>query len=375
MSEDWKELLKRSVTTAEELAAYFPDVDVEEIRMVADRYDMRINPYYMSLIKEKGDPIYRQAVPSIEEFMDTINDEDPLHEEEDSPVPNITHRYPDRVLFVITHQCPMYCRFCTRKRKVGDANGIGMKEIEQGIDYIRSHSEIRDVILSGGDPLFMGDARLERIISGVRAIPHVEIIRIGTKVPCTFPQRITPELCAMLQKYHPLYINTHFNHPVEITPESTLACERLVNAGIPVGNQCVLLKGVNDDPQTMKELFQKLLKIRVRPYYLFQADLVKGTEHFRTSVEKGLEIIQALRGHTSGLAVPHYVIDAPGGGGKVPLLPHYIEEINDHEIVMRNYEGKRYSYRQAGADGEVEGEDGGNGTFPQFADVACDMVG
>jgi lysine 2,3-aminomutase len=375
MSENWRELLKRSVTTAEELAASFPDVDVEEIRMVADRYDMRINPYYMSLIKEKGDPIYRQAVPSIEELMDTMNDEDPLYEEEDSPVPNITHRYPDRVLFVITHQCPMYCRFCTRKRKVGDANGISMKETEQGIEYIRSHPEIRDVILSGGDPLFMGDSRLERIIRGVRAIPHVEIIRIGTKVPCTFPQRITPELCTMLQKYHPLYINTHFNHPAEITPESTLACERLVNAGIPVGNQCVLLKGVNDDPQIMKELFQKLLKVRVRPYYLFQADLVKGTEHFRTSVEKGLEIIQAVRGHTSGLAVPHYVIDAPGGGGKVPLLPHYIEEINDHEIIMRNYEGKRYIYRQAeDSNGSVYWTDDFNTVFRR-ADATCDMVG
>lgn len=346
MNEDWRALLRRSITTAEELAQHIEGIDKGEVESVSKRYGMRINPYYLGLMKEKGDPIYRQSVPSIEELRDDLNEEDPLNEEDNSPVPNITHRYPDRVLFVVSRQCPMYCRFCTRKRKIGDG-GVPMSEILQGIDYIRSHAEVRDVILSGGDPLFLGDSRLERIVSGVRSIPHVEIIRLGTKVPCTLPQRITPALCTMLAKYHPLYINTHFNHPAEITPESSLACERLANAGIPVGNQCVLLKGVNDDPRTIKELFQKLLRIRVRPYYMFQCDLVRGTEHFRTPVDRGLEIMSALRGYTSGLAVPQYVIDAPGGGGKVPLLPHYVEEITDTEVVLSNYQGRRYTYRQA----------------------------
>ena len=347
--DSWQELLRQSITGADELIERF-DVDEKEIQGVLRRYPMRINPYYLGLIKKKGDPIYRQVVPDLKETEDRSCMEDPLNEEGDSPATNITHRYPDRVLFLVNYECAIYCRFCTRKRKVGDPMRMRSEEIQAGLDYIRAHREIRDVLLSGGDPLLLGDGPLEEILKAVRAIPHVEIIRIGSRVPCALPQRITPELCQMLEQYHPLYINTHFNHPDEITPESKLACERLAKAGIPLGNQTVLLKGVNDDPEVLKGLFQKLLTIRVRPYYLYQADMVKGTEHFRTRVEKGLEIIGRVRGFTSGLAVPYYVIDAPGGGGKVPLLPEYVQEINEHEVILRNYRGDLHLYKQPDAD-------------------------
>ena len=259
-------------------------------------------------------------------------------------MPNITHRYPDRVLFYVSYICPTYCRFCTRKRKVADPESIPKDAIELGLDYIRQHPEVRDVIISGGDPFMMTDSRIEYLLKNLRVIQHVEIIRIGSRVPVTLPQRITEELCDMLKKYHPLYLNTHFNHPREITPESKKACEMLADAGIPLGNQTVLLKGVNDKPEVMKELMQKLLTIRVKPYYIYQADLVMGTDHFRTSVQSGLDIIEAIRGHTSGLAVPHYVIDAPGGGGKIAVIPNPIISFDDNEIVLKNYEGNVYSY-------------------------------
>jgi lysine 2,3-aminomutase len=279
-------------------------------------------------------------------LQDEQSPEDPLHEDEDSPVPRLTHRYPDRVLFLITDRCPMYCRFCTRKRMVGRASDITEKTIEMGIEYIRQHPEIRDVLLSGGDPLMVSDAKLEHIVSSLRAIQHLQVIRIGTKFPCVLPSRITENLCNMLKKYHPIYVNTHFNHPREITPEAKEACERLVNAGIPVGCQTVLMKGVNDDPAVMKDLMHKLLMMRVRPYYLYQADLTRGTNHFRTRVEVGLQIIQALRGHTTGFAVPQFVIDAPGGGGKIPLMPEYVQKFDANEIVLKNFEGKEYRYPQ-----------------------------
>ncbi len=344
--EQWTIDLRNSITSGEMIAANH-DVEAEEIGAVCKVYPMRIPRYYYDLIEAKEDPIWMQSVPSVSELLDQSSPEDPLNEEEDSPVPRLTHRYPDRVLMLITDRCPMYCRFCTRKRMVGRATAVSEKTIAMGIDYIRSHKEIRDVLLSGGDPLMVSDRKLERIISRLRSIRHVEIIRIGTRFPCVLPSRITDALCNMLKKYHPIYVNTHFNHPREITPQAREACERLAEAGIPLGCQSVLMKGVNDDPATLKELMHKLLAMRVRPYYLYQADLTRGTNHFRTRVETGMQIMQELRGYTTGLAVPHFVIDAPGGGGKIPLMPDYVVKFDEKELILRNFEGKQYCYPQA----------------------------
>ncbi len=339
----WQQMIKQSVGSAEQLAEKF-GIKKE----IADRLDAffhaRINPYYLSLIRYPGDPIWLQCVPEEAELEDLDAQEDPLHEDDMSPVPNITHRYPDRVLFLTTSQCGLYCRFCTRKRKVGDSSKINMKEFESAFKYIEDHTEINDVILSGGDPLMLSDAMLEKILKRLRDIPHIQIIRLGTKMPCVLPQRVTPQLCEMLKKYHPIYVNTHFNHPWEITAESKKACEMLVNAGCPVGNQSVLLKGVNDNPDTMKELMKGLLAMRVRPYYIYQADLTKGANHFRTPIDVGLEIMDKLRGHISGLAVPYFVIDAPGGGGKIPLLPDYVLARTKEKIVLRNFKNEVYEY-------------------------------
>jgi lysine 2,3-aminomutase len=343
----WQRLLKKSLTTAEDVADVF-GLDLDSIRKVASRFRIRINPYYLSLIKAKGDPLYRQMVPDpLELAEDGCGAQDPLGEDGDSPVPGIVHRYPDRVLFLVSHECASYCRFCTRKRMVGEIAKMPPDFVEKGLGYIREHTEIRDVVVSGGDPLLLSDERLDYILGALRAIPHVEIIRIGTRVPCVLPQRVTAALVRMLKKHHPLYMNVHFNHPDEITPVSAKALKRLADAGIPLGNQTVLLKGVNDDPLVMRRLMQKLVGCRVRPYYIYQADAVAGTAHLRTRVEKGLEIIRdGLRGWTSGLAVPHFVIDSPNGGGKVPVLPAYVESLTDQEVVLRNYEGKRHVYHQ-----------------------------
>jgi len=343
--DEWPQILKGSLRKPEEIAARF-GLDRDEIRKVARVFKTQISPYYASLIKHRGDPIYRQVVPDAAELECNSGVSDPLSEDEDSPVPSIIHRYPDRLLFLVSHCCASYCRFCTRKRKVGDPQKIHPRYIEDGLSYIRSHPEVRDVIISGGDPLMLSDARLEYILKELRAIPHLEILRIGTRVPCFLPQRVTPKLAAMFKKYHPLYINVHFNHPDEITPEAMRALGLLADSGIPLGNQTVLLKGVNDDAAVMKRLMQKLLCARVRPYYIYQADYVAGTEHLRTTVEKGLEIMDSLRGWTSGLAVPYFVIDAPGGGGKIPLLPKYVQTIDDQQVVMRNYAGEMYTYPQ-----------------------------
>ncbi len=344
--EQWRKQLRESVTSARELSKRF-DIPLAEIERIEKRFLIRITPYYLSLIKRKGDPIYKQVVPDIRELDgDDGLYSDPLAEDKDSPVNNIVHRYPDRCLFLVSHVCASYCRFCTRKRKVGDPSKISATYVEEGIAYIRSHPEIRDVIVSGGDPLLLDDDRIEHILSSLRAIPHVQIIRIGSRVPCFLPHRITTKLVKVLKKYHPLFMNVHFNHPDELTPLATKALTRLANAGIPLGNQTVLLDGVNDDPEVMKKLMQKLLMARVRPYYIYQADMVTGSDHFRTRVQKGLEIIKALRGHTSGLAVPHFVIDAPGGGGKIPLLPEYVLKITDNEVILRNYQGRIYRYDQ-----------------------------
>ena len=350
---DWKIIARDGPRTAADLSEHF-DVEEETIDRVREEFPMFVNTYWLSQMKEKGDIFWKQVVPDAAELNDPIGIPDPLDEEGDSPVPNLTHRYPDRVLLLVNHQCPIYCRFCTRKRKVGQPEFFSTALVDQGIEYIRNHPEVRDVIVSGGDPLMLSDRRIEYIARSLRSIPHLEIIRFGSKVPCALPQRITPELCDILKKYHPVFINTHFNHPDEVTPDAKRACELLVDAGIPVSNQAVLLKGINDDAEVMKRLVQKLLAIRVRPYYLFQADIVTGTEHFRTSVEKGLEIISALRGHTSGLAVPHYVIDAPGGGGKVPILPETVVGWEGNNILLKNYEGKVFVYPNPNGDSDVE---------------------
>ncbi len=339
----WQEMLRQSVDSGKDLVERF-GFDTELADRLNKLFHIRVNPYYLSLIRYPGDPIWLQCIPDAVELEDRNALEDPLNEDADSPVPSITHRYPDRVLFLVTSQCSMYCRFCTRKRKVSDSTKINAKWIQDGIDYIAAHPEVRDVVLSGGDPLMVTDFVLERVLASLRAIPHVEIIRLGTKMPCVLPQRITPKLCKMLRKYHPIYVNTHFNHPWECTPEAEKACTMLADAGCPVGNQAVLMKGVNDDADVMLELHRKLLKMRVRPYYIYQADLTKGTNHFRTPVRKGLEIMDRLRGHTSGLAIPYYVIDAPGGGGKIPLLPQYVLGRNGKDIILRNYKYEIFTY-------------------------------
>ncbi len=340
----WQQMVRDSVHTVDQLVEKF-GIDKKVAEDLDEFFQARINPYYFSLIRYPGDPIWRQCVPDKTELEDFDAAEDPLMEDAMSPVPNITHRYPDRALFLVTSQCGLYCRFCTRKRKVGDYEKISMRGLESAFNYLEQHPEIRDVILSGGDPLMLTDAMLEKILQRLREIPHIEIIRLGSRMPCVLPHRITPKLVNMLKKYHPIYCNTHFNHPWEITPESSKACQMLADAGIPMGNQTVIMRGVNDDPAVMKELVQKLLRIRVRPYYMYMADETKGANHFRTSIETGLSIVEALRGHTSGLAVPHFVIDAPGGGGKIPLLPNYVLHKDEERIILRNFQHKIYTYK------------------------------
>ena len=344
---EWQQVLQQSVDTLAKLKEKFGDsIDIESLQPAFDNFQVRITPAALDLIKEVGDPMWNQYVPSTDELDIVDGVIDSLDEDADSPVPNITHRYPDRVLFLVSPVCASYCRFCTRRRKVGDAEKIPLNQYDSAFEYIRNHPEVRDVILSGGDPMMLSDRRLEHILSTLRAIPHVEIIRIGSRITSHLPERITPEFCDMVQKYHPIYMNTHFNHPDELTPAAVAALDRLSRVGVVLGCQTVLLRGVNDDPQIMMKLMHALLRARVRPYYIYMADQVAGGEHFRTNVEKGLEIVKALRGWTSGLAVPHFVIDAPGGGGKVPLLPEYVEEITDEAVIFRNYEGKRFVYKQ-----------------------------
>lgn len=309
---------------------------------------MGITPYYAALM-DKDDPkcpIRLQSVPQLGELEVLSTDlEDPLGEEKDMPVPGITHRYPDRVLFYTTHNCPVYCRHCTRKRKVSDPGSMASKEqIELALAYIEQHTEVRDIVVSGGDPLSLSDERLDYILGRLRAIPHVEIFRMGTRNLVTLPQRITDDFVAMLRKHQPVFVNTHFNHPKECTAEALDACRRLADAGCVMGNQMVLLKGVNDDWRIVRELNHRLLLMRVRPYYIYQCDLAQGISHFRTSVETGLNIIENLRGHTSGLAVPTYVVDGPGGGGKIPMLPNYVKEHDGKKWVLRNYKHESFTY-------------------------------
>ena len=333
--EDWTWQVRNRVTTVEELKEIV-NLTPEEEKGVAQSLKvlrMAISPYFAMLMDpdDPHDPVRMQAIPTIKELDFSASDmEDPLFEDIDSPVHGLTHRYPDRVLFLITDMCANYCRHCTRRRLAGQEDHARDKaSIDAAIKYIKEHEEIRDVLLSGGDPLLVSDAFLEDIIKRLKAIDHVEIVRLGSRTPVTLPMRITPELCKMLAKYHPMWLNTHFNHPREITPESKAAVERLADHGIPVGNQTVLLRGINDCPTIMKKLVHELVKIRCRPYYFYQCDLSRGIEHFRTSVEKGLEIAESLRGHTSGFAVPTFILDAPGGGGKIPLAPQYLISMSD----------------------------------------------
>ncbi len=349
---DWKWQVRNRIETYEQLSKYFtfdPE-EAEGIKKALAKFRMAITPYYLSLIdpNDPFDPIRRQAIPQGAECNIAPADlNDPLHEDEDSPAPGLTHRYPDRVLFLITDMCSMYCRHCTRRRFAGQKDDESPSErIEKCLAYIEKTPQVRDVLLSGGDALMVSDKKLEYIIQRLRAIPHVEIVRIGSRTPVVCPQRITPELCEMLKKYHPIWLNTHFNHPNEFTPEAEQALARLANAGIPLGNQTVLLRGVNDCVHVMKKLMHELVRNRVRPYYIYQCDLSMGLEHFRTPVSKGIEIIENLRGHTSGYAVPTFVVDAPGGGGKTPVMPQYVISQSPDKVILRNFEGVITTYTE-----------------------------
>ena len=347
---DWTWQLKHRLTTAEQLERYMTLTPEEKAGCAnaSHKLALAITPYFFNLIDrhDPACPIRRQVIPRAEEMIISAEERlDSLGEDAHSPVPGLVHRYPDRVLFLVTDRCASYCRYCTRSRLVSNAQDYNFHpEHEQALRYIEAHPEVRDVLLSGGDPLLLSDKKLDHLLGRLRAIKHVEFIRIGSRIPVFLPQRITPELCAVFKQHGPVWMSIHVNHPREATQELKDACERLAYAGVPLGNQSVLLRGVNDDPDVMKALVHRLLRMRVRPYYLYQMDLITGGSHFKADVRKGLEIIEALRGHTTGYAVPQYVIDAPGGGGKVPINPEYLEKITDDEVVFRNYEGKVFRY-------------------------------
>ncbi|MEY2427282.1 MAG: lysine 2,3-aminomutase [Verrucomicrobiota bacterium] len=354
---DWRWQLRNRITTAEQLQRLMPTLTPEEYAgavLSNHKLSLAITPYFFNLIDaaDESCPIRWQVIPRVEETHTAPWEmSDPCGEDSHSPVPGLVHRYPDRVLLLVTDRCASYCRYCTRSRLVSNASGYDFHpEFDRQIEYIRKTPAIRDVLLSGGDPLLFSDERLEELLRRLREIPHVEFLRIGTRIPIFLPQRITPQLCAMLKKYHPLFISIHSNHPRELTTEVRDALGRLADAGIPLGNQSVLLRNVNDDATVMKAQVQKLLLCRVKPYYLYQCDLIAGSAHLRASVSKGLEIMESLRGHTTGYAVPQYVIDAPGGGGKVPINPDYVVSRNADRVIIRNYEGKLFEYPEA-ADG------------------------
>lgn len=349
---DWKWQVRNRIETVDELKKYIPLTEEEEegVKQCLKSLRMAITPYYLSLIdiNDPNDVIRKQAITTAAELIKSDADlTDPLHEDGDSPVPGLTHRYPDRALLLVTDQCSMYCRHCTRRRFAGQSDtALPVAQIDNAIDYIAKTPVIRDVLISGGDPLLLSDEKLEYIIQRLRNIPHVEIVRLGSRTPVVMPQRITENLVNMLKKYHPIWLNTHFNHPKEITEDSRRACELLANAGIPLGNQSVLLRGVNDCVNVMKKLVHELVKIRVRPYYIYQCDLSVGLGHFRTTVSKGIEIIEGLRGHTSGFCVPTFVVDAPGGGGKIPVMPNYVVSQGYNKVILRNFEGVITTYEE-----------------------------
>lgn len=352
--QDWRWQLKHRITRVEQLQRYMPTLTPEEYAgtlLANSKLALAITPYFFNLIDptDAACPIRLQVIPQIQETHAAPWEmNDPCGEDADSPVPGLVHRYPDRVLFLVTDRCAAYCRYCTRSRMVSNATGYDFHpEFDRQIAYIRSHPEIRDVLLSGGDPLLLSDVKIEFLLSQLRAIPHVEFIRIGTRIPIFLPQRITPDLVAVLRQYHPLFISIHTNHPRELTTEVREGLARLADAGIPLGNQSVLLKGVNDNAEVMKAHVQKLLMCRVRPYYVYQCDLIRGSAHLRASVRRGIRIMDSLRGHTTGYAVPQYVIDAPGGGGKVPVNPQYVLSHNKDRVVIRNFEGHIFEYPEA----------------------------
>jgi len=347
---DWNWQLKNRLTNAEQLEQYMTLTPEEKEGCVfaSQKLALAITPYFFNLIdrQDPNCPIRRQVIPRRDEMIVSQEEMlDSLGEDAHSPVAGLVHRYPDRVLFLVTDRCAAYCRYCTRSRLVSNAQDYNFHpEHERALRYIEAHPEVRDVLLSGGDPLLLSDRKLDHLLGRLRAIPHVEFIRIGSRIPVFLPQRITPELCDVFRRHGPIWMSIHVNHPRECTRELMGACERLAMAGVPLGNQSVLLRGVNDDAEVMKALVHRLLRMRVRPYYLYQMDLITGGSHFKVDVRKGIEIIRALRGHTTGYAVPQYVIDAPGGGGKVPINPDYIESINDDEVVFKNYEGRIFRY-------------------------------
>jgi lysine 2,3-aminomutase len=355
---NWRDYKWQLANSIKDIAAFekltgivFTEKEHKALEETISKFPMSITPYYASLIEKenfRNDPIFKQSFPNPAELTISRCDmKDPLHEDKDSPTKGITHRYPDRVLFLVSNRCSMYCRHCTRKRKVGDPDYIpSKKQILEGINYIKNNPRIRDVLLSGGDPFMLPDTYLDWILTELRKIPHVEVIRIGSRVPVVLPYRVTDKLVKMLKKHHPLWLNTHFNHPRELTESAREALRKLADAGIPLGNQSVLLAGVNDCPRIMRKLNQKLVQNRVRPYYLFQCDLSEGLSHFRTPIGKGIEIIESLIGHTSGFAVPTYVVDAPGGGGKIPVMPNYIISWSTNKVVLRNYEGVITTYKE-----------------------------
>lgn len=352
---DWKWQVRNCIKSVDQfeklLGIELQEKQRKKIELTIKKFPLAITPYYLSLINAEdysNDPIFIQAFPDPAELEIHQNDmADPLAEDQDSPAPGITHRYPDRVLFHVSNVCAMYCRHCTRKRKVGDVDSLpGKSEMEAGLEYIRENPAVRDVLLSGGDPLMLSDEVLDWLLTKLGEIPHVEVVRLGSRMPVVLPYRVTDQLIAMLKKHNPVWLNTHFNHPREITASSRAALARLADAGIPLGNQTVLLAGVNDCPRIMKSLVHKLVQNRVRPYYMYQCDLSEGLTHFRTPIGKGIEIMESLRGHTSGFAVPTYVVDAPGGGGKIPLNPNYLISLSTNKVVLRNYEGVITTYQE-----------------------------
>jgi lysine 2,3-aminomutase len=352
---DWKWQMRHVVRDLETfetlLGVKLDEATRKDFHRTVEKFPMSITPYYLSLINASdlaNDPVMKQSFPAPYELVNERSDmADPLHEDHDSPVPCITHRYPDRVLFIVSNMCSMYCRHCTRKRRVGDVDSVpSQEEMDAGLEYIRNTPHVRDVLLSGGDPFLLSDEKIDWLLGELQSIDHVEIVRIGTRTPVVLPMRITDELCAILKKHHPVWLNTHFNHPREITSSSRRALAKLADAGVPLGNQSVLLAGVNDCPRVMRALVQKLVANRVRPYYLYQCDLSEGLGHFRTPVGKGIQILESLIGHTSGLCVPTYVIDAPGGGGKIPVMPNYLISWSTNKVVLRNYEGVITTYKE-----------------------------
>lgn len=349
---DWKWQLKNTILDIDSLrqVVELSAKEVEQLQQCLTKFKMAITPYYAALMdkEDRNGPVRLQAVPLIKELYDDVSDlDDPLSEDADSEVPGLTHRYPDRALLLVTNRCSMYCRHCTRRRVVGHTDTRFSKEnFDRATDYIRNTPEIRDVIVSGGDPLVMSDEKIEYVLARLSEIDHVEMIRIGTRMPVVMPMRITDKLVNIIKKYHPVWVNTHFNHPREVTFEAREACLKMVDGGIPMGNQAVLLRGINDDPAIMKHLVHEMMLIRVRPYYIYQCDLSRGISHFRTPVSKGIEIIENLRGHTTGLAVPTFVVDAPGGGGKIPVMPTYLIGQSDKRVILRNYEGVIATYAE-----------------------------